>query len=845
MVNVIKRIRNFSAHNFAYSVIAVFVLSVLFVLLFDKDQSTVSGEEANSLISESNPTPSTGKDSDSNQLQAEILNKAELEQAAKPLVSPPPPVPQQPNWKFINLADGYARYQSTDGRVREAHAARFIVDLGAEVAEEPASALLCHLPGHGEVDFPLRIYNSGASAKGIVEVGSEWYPLLAASLEVQAYTLRPDWVIRLNIKKSISAGALPANEEGGVAPESRWHYDLSGLDDYIVRPESLESPIVVAVIDTGIDRTHPQLASQIYVNSNEIPDNGLDDDENGYIDDVHGWNFYDDTNDPIDSNFHGTHVAGIIAARALTDDEAANFPYTPAPASPAAAYVKILPLKVFGPDEVGYMSDFERAIYYAHAMEVDLVNNSWGNDYNEWDIQNAISYSGRDGGQVHVCAAGNDGLDLDYSEGGWGPRNDTFPAEYDYDWVYGVAAHEPDRSFSDFSNFGSNIDTTAPGGFLLSTMPLTLNAEAIEMGGEPGSQYWSGTSMATPVVTAGLSLLMANNEFLRRRPELLREFYLTEYHEAEGFPVEMGRALSYPIKDPQALFVINPNPRRVTDAHWYSRIMRIERGLPYNGYNGRVEPNTYFFVELFRTGPVGSALPFDVTLSEPSARPLFAQFPESSHFLAGQSRRALGFVAICFAEDEPVAPEVFFSIGAESQHCAVYGAFDAVFPAKDDRYATDVYHFDPRFESDDSDGDGIIAIAEAAFGSDLNHADISAMDMIDFGIELAPRYAWGAPMWDDTAYVEVTVKNSNVGLFEDWLMAGSYFLEMSEDLVSWTRVPLSYYTYPSDDPRKDTGQYSYRYQANIWSPQDPPFPIVPQRFFRLRYLTEEEALEIP
>lgn len=232
------------------------------------------------------------------------------------------------------------------------------------------------------------------------------------------------------------------------APEG-WEY-ASGLDE-----------VVVAVIDGGVDTAHPDLAGKIWVNPNET-DNGLDDDGNGLVDDINGWDFWNNDNsvyDGEDGDTHGTHVAGTIAAKADAVGVLG-----------AAPNVKIMPLKFIGP-KGGRTTDAILAITYAASKGVKLSNNSWGSEgvgsIADTALNNAINSSG----MLFVAAAGNDTQDVD--------ANPASPACLDSQNIISVAAINNQGGLSDFSNYGAaSVDIGAPGEAILSTYPQFLSGDA-------------------------------------------------------------------------------------------------------------------------------------------------------------------------------------------------------------------------------------------------------------------------------------------------------------------------------------------------------------------------------
>ncbi len=235
---------------------------------------------------------------------------------------------------------------------------------------------------------------------------------------------------------------------------------------------------VVAVIDTGIDYRHPDLAPNLWQNPGEIPGNGIDDDGNGFTDDRIGANFVDNTGDPYDTNSHGTHVAGIIGAKGGNAIGVAGIDWN----------VRIMALKFIGPNG-GFTSDAVRAMNYAVTNGAKIINNSWGGGGYDAATSAAIGRA-RNAGVIVVNAAGNNGSDNDQSA--------FYPANYitQSDNVITVAATDSQDKLSSYSNFGRNTVTLgAPGTDILSTLPNNRYGS------------YSGTSMATPMVSGALALL--------------------------------------------------------------------------------------------------------------------------------------------------------------------------------------------------------------------------------------------------------------------------------------------------------------------------------------------------
>jgi hypothetical protein len=237
--------------------------------------------------------------------------------------------------------------------------------------------------------------------------------------------------------------------------------------------------IVVGVIDTGINYTHPDLADNIWTNPGEIAGDGIDNDNTGYVDDIHGWDFYDNDSDPMDDNSHGTHCAGTIAGVGNNETGVVGVSWNS----------KVAALKFIGALG-GATSDAIEAINYATAMGFDLTNNSWGNTSYSQALSDAISAGG-----LFVAAAGNYASDSDSTP--------FYPACYELDNIISVAATDSNDELASFSNYGAtSVDLSAPGVSIYSTI----------LGEQYG--YKSGTSMAAPHVSGTAALLLSANSSL-------------------------------------------------------------------------------------------------------------------------------------------------------------------------------------------------------------------------------------------------------------------------------------------------------------------------------------------
>ncbi|MHC4405293.1 MAG: S8 family peptidase, partial [Planctomycetota bacterium] len=240
---------------------------------------------------------------------------------------------------------------------------------------------------------------------------------------------------------------------------------------------------VVAVIDTGVDYTHQDLAANMWVNPGETPGDGIDNDGNGFVDDVYGYDFANDDGDPMDDHDHGTHVAGTIGAAADNGVGVAGVSWN----------VDIMAVKFLDATGYGTTADAIDAINYAVDAGAHVSNNSWGDNEEFSQALYETIAAARNAGHVLVAAAAN-GNAL-----GIGQDNDLlafYPANYDLDNIVSVAATDHNDAMATFSNFGATtVDLTAPGVDILSTTRNNTYATR------------SGTSMAAPYVTGVLALV--------------------------------------------------------------------------------------------------------------------------------------------------------------------------------------------------------------------------------------------------------------------------------------------------------------------------------------------------
>ncbi|MBD2556838.1 S8 family serine peptidase [Aphanizomenon flos-aquae FACHB-1290] len=239
--------------------------------------------------------------------------------------------------------------------------------------------------------------------------------------------------------------------------------------------------LVIGVIDTGVDYNHPDLVGNIWTNSGEIANDGIDNDNNGYIDDIRGWDFAYNDNNPMDVDGHGTHVSGTIAGKGNNGVGVTGVAWN----------AKIMPLKFLDDTGSGSTSGAISAINYATAKGVKLTNNSWGGGGYSQALYDAINAAGQQGA-LFIAAAGNDSINTDTLP--------HYPSSYNLDNIISVASTTNTDGLSSFSNYGlTSVDLGAPGSGIYSTIP------------NGGYGLKSGTSMASPHVAGAAALVWSQN----------------------------------------------------------------------------------------------------------------------------------------------------------------------------------------------------------------------------------------------------------------------------------------------------------------------------------------------
>ena len=320
-------------------------------------------------------------------------------------------------------------------------------------------------------DYKLQIQHEETKLQKLKRKG--FVSRVEPNYKINAFNEPNDFLYRLGFLWGIrNTGVL-----GGVAG-----VDIDAVEAWDISVGSAD--LAVAVIDTGIYLKHPDLQSNIWSNAGEIPNNGVDDDKNGFVDDVNGWDFVDNDTNPEDEMFHGTHCAGIIAASLGNNRGLCG----------VAPRVKLLPLRVLNAKGEGDTAGLIKAVRYVielrkRGANIRVISASLGGGESLDSFKEVLDEANRYG-IVFVAAAGNDGKDNDV--------NPTYPANYPSPNVVSVAALDSSGRLASFSNYGARtVDVGAPGVFIWSSFLFGFYLP------------FDGTSMAAPFVSGTAALILS------------------------------------------------------------------------------------------------------------------------------------------------------------------------------------------------------------------------------------------------------------------------------------------------------------------------------------------------
>jgi len=384
---------------------------------------------------------------------------------------------------FVNYAEPTETVQALPGETAVAKA-----------SAKPASAAQAQVANYRPNEVLIK-FKSTVSAQAVNSVLTDVGITVVQQFDeigVRKYTISGNKSVLQAVKECSQSGNVEYAEpnyiyKASVIPNDPRFSQLYGMTK-IGAPQAWDKQtgsksVIVGVIDTGTDTDHDDLKANIWANPGETgggkENNGVDDDGNGFVDDVHGWDFINNDNNPFDDNDHGSHTSGTIGAVGNNNEGVVGVNWN----------VSIMPLKFLAANGSGTTDDAVEAIIYGSNNGAKVLSNSWGGGGRSQALEDAIKFA-KDHGVLFVAAAGNESSNNDSAP--------TYPANYEVANVISVAASTESDNIAGFSNWGKKtVHLAAPGNNIVSTIARSRYASL------------SGTSMATPHVSGAAALVWA------------------------------------------------------------------------------------------------------------------------------------------------------------------------------------------------------------------------------------------------------------------------------------------------------------------------------------------------
>ncbi len=376
-------------------------------------------------------------------------------------------------------ATGFAQTQTMTTEA-EAVPGEFVVKLKQNVVRQKSNLQLAQLLG-AYVKSTIPSQNIVIVKKPVFELTRSAVKSLAENKNVEV--AEPNYIYRINKKPNDPLYSQLWGLSNSGQQDSEGILGTAGVDIDVEKAWELQTGsknTIIAVIDTGVDFNHPDLIENLWINTAEQNGTeGIDDDGNGVIDDIHGYNAITNSGNSSDDHGHGSHCAGVIASKGNDGIGIVGVNWD----------AQIMSVKFLDQNGSGTLENAILAIDYATKMGARILSNSWGGGGMSQTLLDAIQRS-NDAGTLFVAAAGNDGSSNDLS--------DTYPANYAVDNIISVAAINNVGEKANFSNYGKRmVHLAAPG----------VNVYSSTVG---SYESWSGTSMAAPHVSGVAALVLSN-----------------------------------------------------------------------------------------------------------------------------------------------------------------------------------------------------------------------------------------------------------------------------------------------------------------------------------------------